>query len=616
MTIKLNEHQAVAIAQLREALTRAAHGIKGDLVRRCAEQIGASVPTVHRWLKANAIEPSARTRRSDAGTSAASYDDLKLISIALYESIRKTGNRIMTIPSAIEMLQANGVIQTRLSPSRIAQLLTANGLHPSQLDRPTPAIAQRSLHPNHVWQVDASVCVAYYLSNATGLHVMREEEFYKNKPKNLTRVQNERLIRYTVVDHFSHALVTRYYLGSESAVHLGDVLAWAFSDKGSGHSMHGVPLIMQMDMGSANTSAPVQNMLHNLRVRVIVHERHNSRANGSVEVAHYLVERHFESALRFAHVDGLDDLNAKALQWAHHFCATRVHTRISDTRYSAWLRITADQLRIAPPVDVMRELTVTHPQERRVSNNLTITFAPLRSEGSREFSLYGRVPGVRAGDKVRVVVNVYRRPAIDVEYFDVARGEQRWAMVEPNEHNDAGFLVTAPVIGQDLRQGPRSLVDHNRDEGLLTAYGHAVPLLATRDEQLDAAKTAKEKGGLVFGGQVDPFRHVADAELPRMLPKRGVELEAQSQRHVDVPRLTIAEACMLISDGCKRVGAEHAFGSHVYGWLDQRFGADGVPDDQIEALCEQLIANAALPDRPALADVERPQLRAVGGGDA
>lgn len=557
------------------AIKAAGHGRQVETVKAHAALAGVSVQTMYRWMSAlqeqTAAVRATRQRRSDAGETQASDTDLRMVSAALVETVRKSGQRIMTIDDALDMLRANNMIATTLSASRIGVLLRERGLHPDQLIRPEPSIEQRSLHPNHVWQVDASVCVAYYLSNATGLHVADEKAFYKNKPANLTRIQDERLIRYTVADHYSGSILTRYYLGSESAANLTDFLLWSFAPK-DGHPVHGVPMIMQMDMGSANTSAMTLNLLERLKVRVIVHERHNSRANGTVEKAHHLVERHFESALRFARVGGLEDLNAKAVTWSHAFGAEKIHTRTGQTRHAVWMRITADQMRLAPAMDVMRELVTSRPVTRVVSNDLEITFK-VRGHGSLRYDVR-HVPGVLAGSKLTVTVSPYRLPAVDIECTDTDTGEMSWMTVAPLEIADDGRRADAPVIGQDMRQHARGALEERRDEALRIAYGTA----STED-----AAAAKERGDLVFGGDVDPFKSARDRveTLPDYLPRRGTEIDAGQRRAVTAAPLTLVEAAMRL----KQQLGEH-YTPEVYAWLSARFDGS-VPEDQLDAIAHQ-----------------------------
>ncbi|UDF33785.1 UNVERIFIED_ORG: hypothetical protein LHJ69_14305 [Shinella sp. XGS7] len=593
----LTAPQTLYLHQVQTELAAAPHGGKAEIVQRAAAHLGVSVATVQRWLKEHMGRDTGRKRRADAGRRDVSDADLTAISAALLGTFRKTGNRIMTFDTAVEMLRANGVISTTLTAGRLATVLTERGLHPNQLTRPEPAIEQRSLHPNHVWQVDASVCVAYYLSNATGLHVMDEKQFYKNKPGNVSRIQQERLIRYTVADHFSHELLTRYYLGSECALHLTDFLIWAMQPKTS-HIVHGVPFIVQMDMGSANTSAMTKNLLERLDVRLMVHERHNSRANGSVEKAHHLVEINFESALKFARVQSLEDLNEKALVWANHFGATRKHSRLGKPRHDAWMTITADQLRLAPEEALMRELVGTHPVDRRVSNNLTVTFS-VKGHGSAEYDVR-HLPGVMAGAKVPVVVNAFRVPAVDIGHADPETGELLWMTVEPIALGADNRRADAPVIGQQLRAAPRGLLEHNRDAVMQLAYG---------GQDADEAAQAQEKGALVFGGEVDPFKVAAEAKLPAYLPRRGTEHPLQV-RQAEVARLNVVEACKRLLG----LLGEH-YTTSVYAWMSQRFGDEGVPEDQIDALAAQFRPAAESNDQAGqggLQLVQQPR-RAAGG---
>lgn len=583
---------------LQQELAATAHGAKAAPVARAAADLGVSPQTVHRWLQQH-LQPRqcgalpARKRRVDAGERAIDEDELEAIAAALLASFRRSGQRILSFDNAVAMLRANGLLRSDLSAGRIATVLAERGLHPSQLTRPDPSVEQRSLHPNHVWQVDASVCVAYYLSNAQGLQVMDEKKFYRNKPQNLTRIQDERLIRYALADHYEHEVLTRYYLGSECAAHLADFLIWCMAPK-PGHPMHGVPWIVQMDMGSANTSAPVRNMLARLQVQLIIHERHNSRANGSVEKAHHLVETHFESALKFTRVRDLEHLNAEALLWANHFGATALHSRYHRTRHEVWMRITADQKRDAPPVPLMRALATTHPESRTVTNDLTVNYR------SRDYDLRF-VPGVMAGSKVQVVINGLEPSAIEVQYTDRETGEQQWLTVQPTARDEVGRRLDAPVIGEQVRQGARGIVDRNRDAALQRAFGGAT---------VDEAERAQERGELAFGGRVDPWKAARETVLPAFLPRRGTPLEAPALRNVQASRISAVTAAKRLREALGRIGQAGAYGPQVYAWLQERYGEAGVPEDQLDALVAQFAAPAAV---AADAAQRGAPLRAVGG---
>lgn len=587
--------QVTYLTEVQQRLDSAKQGDKAALITEAASYLGVSTGTVQRWLKDHMGRTTGRKRRTDAGGRAIGDDELDKISAALLGSFRKTGKRIMTFEDAVDMLRAAGEIDTDLSASRIAVILRERGLHPEQLTRPTPAVEQRSLHPNHVGLVDASVCVAYYLSNATGLNVMAQEKFYKNKPGNISRIQAERLIRYTYADHCAHEILTQYYLGSECARHLTDFLIWVFAPK-PGHIVHGVPFILKMDMGSANTSATTLNMLDRLDVRYIISERHNSRSNGSVEKAHDMVERGFESTLRFTHVKDLADLNAKAVTWSNWFGANKVHTRHQKTRHDAWMMITAEQLRVAPSIELMRELATTNPKQRRVSNNLTVDFA-VNGFGTADYDLRF-VPGVMAGSKVEVVVNPFRAPAINVAYIDESTGEQCWMTIEPTARDEMGWREDAPIIGEQLRTAPRGQVDQNRDRIMSTAFGGA---------DADEAAKRQEKNGLVFEGRVDPYKRFEEAKLPAYLPRKGTDLHAD-KRVVEAQRLSWVAAAKRLKD---QLGPHYT--TEVFAWLKARFPEQAVPEDQIAGIAAQFMP-AAKPAVDAPAASSGPALRVVGGG--
>lgn len=57
------------------------------------------------------------------------------------------------------------------------------------------------------------MCVLYYLDRG-GLAVMDKKEFYKNKPQNVKRIANERVLRYLVTDHYSGAFYLHYFLAA------------------------------------------------------------------------------------------------------------------------------------------------------------------------------------------------------------------------------------------------------------------------------------------------------------------------------------------------------------------------------------------------------------------
>ena len=167
--------------------------------------------------------PNRPKRRSDAGKTALPVQEAQMIAAVLLEHMRKNGKMLKSVEAAVEVLRANNMIEalrinaatgevSPLSISTIRKALRNYRLHPEQLLAP-PAMSLRSLHPNHVWQIDASRCVLFYLPRASkgdsGLRIMDHTDFYKNKPANVIKVINESLWRYVVTDHTTVGTIPR-----------------------------------------------------------------------------------------------------------------------------------------------------------------------------------------------------------------------------------------------------------------------------------------------------------------------------------------------------------------------------------------------------------------------
>ena len=312
-----------------------------------------------------------------------------LISALLMESTRKNGKRLYSVADAIETLRANGMIRAEfldtatgelrpLSESTISRALRTYGLHPDQLLAPAPVTELASLHPNHVWQIDASLCVLYYLkpsadTRANGLRVMNAE-FYKNKPKNVARIASDRVWSYEITDHASDWIYVEYVMGAESGENLCSVLINAMQERGGADLLHGVPRMLMLHPGSANTAAMTRNLCRALGIELLVHKVGNARATGQVENARNIIERKLEPGLKFQPVNSLDELNALAKRWRMHFNATAIHSRHGKARSQAWMAIQASQLIKAPAVEVCRELAVAQPESRKVSPKLRVSF--------------------------------------------------------------------------------------------------------------------------------------------------------------------------------------------------------------------------------------------------
>lgn len=593
----MNQLEWDTLIRTREALLQARHGEKGAIIARACATLQCDEKTVYRKLAEAGLD-TKRKARSDKGQTLYTREQLMLISGLLVESTRRNDKRLLTIEDAVEILVANGNLPSAMSASRVGQLLREHTLHPEQLSHLAPATTMRSLHPNHVWQIDASVCVLFYMRGKQHLQSMPADEFYKNKPQNVARVINELCIRYVCTDHFSGTIWTRYYVGGETSENLIEFFFWCVSQHDS-RPAHGVPFMVMLDPGAANTSHLFKNVCSRLQVKLQVNKPGNPRAKGQVENAQNIVERHFEGRLPFLADLSLDSLNAYCERWQAAHNSTKKHSRHGQPRYSMWMRISAEQLRIAPAIELLRELVTTVEETRRVSNTMTVSYS-VKGYGRKDYDVR-YVPGALVGQTITLVVNPYRAPAIDVRYVEQDTGEIRWMCIEPVNVDAGGFPVSAPVFGEEYQALPHTAADQARGDMKKAAFGV---------DTLEAADQARKVRQQAYAGVVDVMADVNATEVPTYLPRRGTALDAEKR--------AIAAAPLTLVEAAKRLKAllGDAYQASTYTWLAERFSDGGVPEDQLQAIAEQLGAG---PLRAADADLREegaegtPRLRVVGG---
>jgi len=580
--MSLNASMTQRLVAVAQAAAAAGVGSKGAIYGAACQELGVSLATLHRHLAKVTMKPE-RKQRSDAGTVSLTRDEAKAISALLITSQRKNNKRLLSIGQAVEILRANGEIRAEcldeasgelrpLSDSAIARALRVHGMHPDQLNRPTPAVELRSLHPNHVWQIDASLCVLYYLhaesEREAGLQVMERERFYKNKPANLKAIEQDRVWSYEGTDHCSGAIKLNYVLGAESGTNLAESFIEFIQQ---GQVIHGVPFILMMDMGSANTSGLFKNLARRLQVKVIPHMPGNARATGQVENARNIIERSFEPALRLMPVANLAELNAQARRWADWYNAHKTHSRHGRTRAEQWMTITAEQLRLAPAPELCRELLTHEPESRKVSDTLTVQFK------GREFDVRG-VPGAMVGEKVLVTHSPYQADTAAIVDVD-ADGNELLHSIPVVQRDDAGFRVDGNVIGEGYRRPADTQLDTNRKEVERFAW----------DAETDAEAEAKKKAKAVpFGGRIDPYKPIEQAPERTFLPRRGTELRpAVVTQQAAARLLTLFEASRLLAEKGLAMNAER----HVQ---IRAWHPDGVPEDQLDDLQARLTVRAGL----------------------
>ena len=574
------------VRALAARLGRARRGEAGVLIEQACHWLGGvSRPTVYAKLRTLAGWSSGRKLRTDKGDSRVSEAEIKAVAGILRASQRKTGKELLAVGDAIDMALANGLLAERVSPETMLRLMRQHDCHPRQLARPEPHVDMRSLHPNHVWQLDASVCVLYYLRNGR-MGVMDERKFNVRKPRDLASVSNQRLLRYAVTDHYTGNVLCRYYnISGEDQRTLFEFLMWVMQ-RSEAHVMHGVPWLLVWDAGSANQSHAIGALLTALMIRHWAHKPGNPRAKGQVEGVHNVIERKFEGRLTFTRIDSVEQLNGEMDTWLRAFNGTAKHSRHGHTRDGLWQTIRQDQLRLCPPEELCRVLLHSRPETRKVKGNLTIGFT-VKGHEAATYSVE-HVPNVRVGESVLVAVNPYRAPSIFV-VGEAEDGSTRYIECEPIARDVAGFDATSPVWGESYAA--------KRDTGVDTARKDLNELAYGERDTLDAV-AARNKGRLAFDGALDPFKDVreAAASAPSHILRRGTDLDVPNPVHVELKPLGHVQALFELKARLDRALTKDE-AANVRDWYP-----DGVPESDLDALAQRLTA-PEVPQRPRLSVV-------------
>lgn len=592
MSAILNE-QLVAVAQ---AARKAKHGEKSAIYRKACEQLGISLATLHRKLSEVTTLKKPQKQRSDAGNSGLTYEEALVISGVCREARSQKGKKRMSLEDVVDGLRDNGFIRAEridkgtgearpLSISAISRALKSYGVHPEQLDAPDPHISQRTEYPNQVWQIDASLCVLYYLRpqkdpRLNGLRVMDEATFYKNKPKNFEKIAANRVWSYEITDHATGWIYVEYVMGAESGENLCNVLINAMQERGGADVLHGVPKILYMDPGSANTSAMAKNLCKSLGIKAIAHAPGNARATGQVENARNIIENQFESGLRFQPVNGLEELNAKAAMWRRVFNATKTHRRHGMTRTDCWLKyITAEHLVKAPPADVCRQLAVSAPKSRTVHGGETGLYV---NWGGDHYNVVD-VPGLQVGDKVMVTHAPLLENAVHLMMRD-SEGREVLHVVRKIQKDHLGWPVSSPVIGESYTSVADTAAQKARA---------AIDQLMTGTDTPEAAESARKAQAIPLGGKFDPYKSMKEANLPEYMPRRGTEHHLKAPEVV-TPNLTVLQLAKAL-----RGAMGSTWKPEYFTWLQTEY-PEGAQEDELSNI-EQQLRNP------------RPALKVVGG---
>lgn len=497
------------VRELVERLTAAVNGEKDRVVAEFAARTGLSAQTLYRKAKRHGYT-SGRKPRADKGSlkSGLTDDQVDHLAALIATTARENKGGIMPAELALKLAADNGIIERgQVSPSTLQRILREREISKKHLREQPPHVHLRSLHPNHVHVVDVSVCIQYYLRGGK-TQVMREAEFYKNKPANFAKVKT-RLLRYVVTDHFSGAFWLKYFdTTGETADNLFHFLVEAWCPKADDRlPFRGVPLYLLEDAGSANLSGPVSAFLDALGIERPKSLPHNPRRQGGTESMHNVIEQWFESRLKIQPAASVEQLNAWALDFQVWFQAEREHTRTGLPRTALWSTIRPEHLREVADVALLRDCYARPEEERTVDGSRSITY---RNKTYRLKHLEGVRPGA--------VVKVKARPLVHPTVGVLWNGAEH--LVEPVVELPAlqgGFRADAVVIGQEYAAQAETLTQQAVKRFDNLAYG---------DERKKGQ--APFAGLTVFGQDAAHLENLVP--LPRVGTPVAIERDVVAQR--------------------------------------------------------------------------------------
>lgn len=577
------------LVDLARALETAPRKEKTALCKAAAHELGLSLATVYRRLGDLKVDKPSRKKREDAGTSILTEQEAETICTVIIESARRNDKRLYSLEDAVQVARSSGLIQagrvdtdtgefTPMSISAIRRAMINYRRHPDILLAPAPVTELVSRHPNHVWQIDASLCVLYYLkpgaaARENGLRLMEADKFYKNKPRNLARIAADRVWSYEITDHYTGWIYVEYVMGAESSENLCNVLINAMQERGGADMLHGVPEILMLDPGSANTSEITKNLCRSLGVRRIVHAPGAARVTGQVENARNIIERKFEAGLKFQPVANLDELNALATKWRSVFNATAVHRRYGKSRSELWMTIREQQLIKAPSVEVCRSLAVSEPVTRKVTTKLRVSF-----EG-REFSV-SMVPDVCVGNTLMVTRNPWRDDSVQIHTTN-AEGHEVFYVAPVIVTNEAGFDIEGAIIGEEHKRHAETPAQKARK---------TVAKIAMGEETEEGVEAARKEQRIPLGGQLQPFKHIDETQLPTYMPRRGTAHDLTPPT-IEEPPISVFAIAKRLQPLFPSWSPDH------YAWLSKHFPG-GAKESEVESIEARL--RSAFDRRPKL----------------
>lgn len=481
------------LQRLAREFAEASGGGKDELVELYSAMYEVSPQTVYRWAREGGYH-TGRKRREDAGKKKVQADPEMVKKAAMIKYATSTLKYGSPMPAEVA-IEISGAAESHVKPYQVNEMVRAMGLNRQALSRTTPHIVRSTERPNEEHQFDTSICRIWYLDKRKRIRVDRLRGMDKNKPQ-----RGAPIVRYVLVDHFTHTFFFQYKRELESFSSSAGFLhqAWARKPDADLFPFCGVPKRMYLDQGPTFKNKHFKQLCENLGIELTPKQPTNTRSQsgklgspravGSVESAHWIIDRNFESRFRFQKPESLDELNDWAYRWCIWWNAAKRHSRYGLPRMQLWNSIRSDELRV-PPGDFEVFITLAARWHScKIYPDLTIRF-----KGERY--LVRNVPVDLVHTKAEVMHSPFNFPEIQVRGLD-------------------GYLYNAHPLNkrEPIRGG---------------YYEHAVPSGTFRSPRDTTTERSQKLAERYEARDVAPFPDFAKRlERLRYMPKPGEEIEA------------------------------------------------------------------------------------------
>ena len=579
---------------LRDAHAAAGHGERQSLLQAFAQAKGVSIHKLYGWLRQYAGFAPERKKRADSGKTLLPTQTLHFIAASMHESVRNTG--VATKPICVAMnIAANNGMEVNVSASTIGRQLRAARLDVVAQAQARNHIKQRSLHPNHVHQIDPSLCLIYYMGGKQMM--MREQEFNKNKPAAQDKIKLK-VWRYVRYDHASSTLDVRYYEAAGENQHsLFEFLnhTWA---KQSARLSHGVPKMLLWDKGSANTSTGIKRLLDALGVHHETHATHHAWVKGGVESGNWIVERHFESRLKDEPVSSIEQLNASAEKWVRDYNANamiHIDSRVQrddgqkHVRDDLWSLIAhfPGALIEMPPREACAYFMRGKDETRQVKDGY-ISFVHPQSGKSEKYDLNEWAKEFANRETLCVSPLLMGDCVLRVELQRTGQAPMYIEVSPEREFDRFGRPISATIMGEERRSAPHTAAQEAAKIIAETAYGQGASL---DDAEAKRSKNVRPFAHMNDGKGIVAHSHLGATELPtRLLPAAApvetIDLDAIRASKIE-HRLEGFELARALADlGIEMSREKNALVASLY--------PGGVPESELAALQARLTVRQGL----------------------